>query len=1050
MENVMKTPRPIPGLSRKDEEEQLARIIAVAQENLERTAGRSRELTEELHDLMETYGPKDKEALALLFNTQSQMRENQRDLIRCRKARKKPYFGRIDFLDGRIRQEESYYVGRVGISQNGREPLVIDWRAPVASVYYENSLGPCRYTVKNEGTFAIDLKRKRTYEIENDKLKDFYDSDVVANDELLNKYLARNKKAVLGEIIATIQKEQNAIIRKSPKTNLIVQGVAGSGKTTVAMHRISYILYNYEEFRPEDFYIIGSNRILLNYITGVLPELDVYGVSQMTMEELFVRLLYEDWDREKYRIRPADRKDPRICRKGSLSWFHDLEEFCNAYERQQIPAKDIRLKKTGALLLSAASIRQYLEEYPRMSMQSKINMLNARLLAKLENELSGKYISCTPEEKKELQKACRQHFGGNAWKGSVFRLYGEFLKEQKRNEKSVPFEEDCFDVYDLAALAFLYKRIKETDGIREASHVIIDEAQDFGMMAYGALAYCLRGCTYTIMGDVSQNIHFGYGLNDWKELQDLILTGTFDSFELLKKSYRNTVEISDFATEILRHGNFSIYPVEPISRHGNPVVIRECADEEDMLRQSAEIIRGWQQEERETIAVICRDQEEAATVSENLGKYLPLADSNLETAEFGSGIMVLPVEYTKGLEFDAVLIYHPSGEHYPCEDGYVKLLYVAATRALHELAVVHRGDLTDLIAKPVPEEKRMGSLEGRAKKPFRFETKRELTDKEQMARDVLQGNKERAMRDYLGPKPLVVSSPKEKKTEKVGMHGRDPSGDLIKKGEKEGKSAEVSEKIQETGKEHPDREMPVNPSRWKFGTAPDSSVLRPRGHGRIDNSVRMVRRTKQHVELISSYGTLRISPAEDDVIRVQFVKGRLTPFAEGFWNYQPPAALVWSARENKSLVEIATEKLTVRVDKKTGAVQFLEKGGRLLLAEKAALPRQVEEAPAGQTWTYFDWGKKEKLWAKGLLAQDLERVDQKARYISFGGKKLRMPLVVSELGYGIGIAAGNTVMCCDIPMYGPYVYTEGSGQIDYYFFFGGSSRETLQLYQKVQ
>lgn len=129
---------------------------------------------------------------------------------------------------------------------------------------------------------------KRTYEIENDTLKDFYDSDVVANDELLTKYLAKNKKAVLGEIIATIQKEQNEIIRKSPKQNVIVQGSAGSGKTTVAMHRISYILYNYDkEFLPEDFYIIGSNRILLNYITSVLPDLDVYGIRQMTMEQIF-------------------------------------------------------------------------------------------------------------------------------------------------------------------------------------------------------------------------------------------------------------------------------------------------------------------------------------------------------------------------------------------------------------------------------------------------------------------------------------------------------------------------------------------------------------------------------------------------------------------------------------------------------------------------------------------------------------------------------------------------------------------------------------------
>ena len=193
-QNQAKGFRPIPGLSREAEEEQLSRIIRIAQTNLEKTEKSGTRLADELHELMETYGTKDKEALALFHNTQSQMRENQRDLIRCRKARKKPYFGRIDFRDPKQPCAESYYVGRVGISENGSEPAVIDWRAPVASVYYENTMGRCSYTVKNEGQCEIDLKRKRTYEIADDRLIDFYDSDVVANDELLTRYLARNKR----------------------------------------------------------------------------------------------------------------------------------------------------------------------------------------------------------------------------------------------------------------------------------------------------------------------------------------------------------------------------------------------------------------------------------------------------------------------------------------------------------------------------------------------------------------------------------------------------------------------------------------------------------------------------------------------------------------------------------------------------------------------------------------------------------------------------------------------------------------------------------------
>lgn len=174
--------------------------------------------------------------------------------------------------------------------------IVADWRAPIANVYYENGLGSCSYMAPGNKRITIGLNRKRTYEIEEDRLIDYFDSEVVANDELLTKYLAKNKEAVLGEIIATIQKEQNDIIRRTPFANMIVQGVAGSGKTTVAMHRISYIMYNYgKDFRAEDFCIVGSNHILLNYITGVLPDLDVHGIRQMTMEQLFIRLLYEDW-----------------------------------------------------------------------------------------------------------------------------------------------------------------------------------------------------------------------------------------------------------------------------------------------------------------------------------------------------------------------------------------------------------------------------------------------------------------------------------------------------------------------------------------------------------------------------------------------------------------------------------------------------------------------------------------------------------------------------------------------------------------------------------
>lgn len=375
-------------------------------------------LAEELHAMQEEFDENDKEAQTLWHNADARFKFVNQDLRRAEQARKKPYFGRIDFRDKKLKKDEVYYIGRSVIADNPAEPEVIDWRAPIASIYYDAALGDVSYSVKGEGKYDITLSRKRTYEIENDELKDFYDSDVVANDELLTKYLARNKKAVLGEIIATIQQEQNEVIRKKPQHNMIVQGAAGSGKTTVAMHRISYILYNYEqEFAPEDFYIVGSNQVLLNYITGVLPELNVYGVSQMTMEQLFVRLLYEDWDKS-WQIKPVV-KGVTPAVKGTLVWFKELENFCLRYEYRAIPREDVVIEKTGKVLLDRATIARLLKETKDLSRADKISRLTDYLMARLENELSGKYYSYTQPEKQKLKHYYETYFGKREWKGSV-------------------------------------------------------------------------------------------------------------------------------------------------------------------------------------------------------------------------------------------------------------------------------------------------------------------------------------------------------------------------------------------------------------------------------------------------------------------------------------------------------------------------------------------------------------------------------------------------------------------------------------------------------
>ena len=1074
----------IPGLTREEEEAQLAKVIGIAEQNLEQAKADIRLANEDLADLMETYDAKEAEGLALWNNATAKLNAYQHGMARLEKARKKPYFGRIDFQDPRLSFLESYYIGRVGISDEKAEPVVLDWRAPISSVYYENSTGPCSYTVSSEGTFSIDLKRKRTYEIENDHLKDFFDSDVVANDELLTKYLAKNKKAVLGEIIATIQQEQNLIIRRSPKTNLIVQGVAGSGKTTVAMHRISYILYNYEEdFRPEDFYIIGSNRILLNYITSVLPELDVYGIRQMTMEQLFIRLLYEDWDEEKYMVHTIDRADEKNSIKGGSGWFFDLENFCRTYEAEQIPREPVRLEKTGTLLLDAEYIDNYCREQSTLSMEGKMCMLNEILLAKFENEVSGKEVTFPAREKKALKRKYEKYFGDGKWRGSIFDLYLQFLEQQAEKGKAVEVPENSFDVYDLAALAYLYKRIKENDPVREASHVVIDEAQDFGMMAYQVLHYCLRACTYTIMGDTSQNIHFSYGLNDWEELKKLILTGTYDAFGVLRKSYRNTVEISDFANEILRHGDFAIYPVEPVLRHGTTVQKEAFADEAALLAAGVQKIKAWQEQGYETIAVVCRDEAEAAATARKLKKYVPVVEEDLETAEFGEGVMVLPVAYTKGLEFDAVLLLDPTEEKYPENDGQVKLLYVAATRALHELAVLYTGKLTGILAKKAPK--------GRHNQEFAMETltkakeyeKVSLTQKEAREENRAIGIQEMDERNSHGPKRIVIkpeqipgrapgntsttgtavmpksSTGMRKAAAETGkeiaaktMQQRAPEGVSAvfagaayrgKTGGKAPGSRPATAGIQSEKAEQPEH---MNTSPYAFGAIPENELLRMKGHSRIKCAVKWAKKGKAAVEMASMYGILRITPITPEVIRISFVKGVTAKVQDTYWKPKADTSFPWSAKESKTAVLVETEKLRVMVEKKDGAVQFFTPDHKLVLSEKRDEPRMID---GGMTWTFFDWSGSEKLKAKGILSTEWLDLTAKARYVSFGGKQARMPLVVSNRGYGIAAAASRTALLCNVRTFGTYLHTAGDGQIDYYFILGKDRDEIIKQYKEL-
>ena len=1056
-------------ISEKAENEYLEKTLAIVRVNVENYGKEVVRMSADIDEMLAHYHDNDVEVYTILNNTITLRDHMKRALARNEKAEAKPYFGRIVFHDESLNKEESVYIGKGGISKDATHWMVVDWRAPVANVYYENGLGKCSYSAPEGKQIDIDLELKRTYEIENGRLLDFFDTEVVANDDLLTKYLAKNKQAVLSEIIATIQKEQNDIIRKSPYHNIIVQGVAGSGKTTVAMHRISFILYNYQErFKPDDFYIVGSNRILLNYITGVLPDLDVYGIRQMTMEQLFVRLLYEDWDEKKYQILSSDKMTAKGSVKGTLQWFHDLEAYCRELEWEVIPRKSVYLNpkqfvegirdgKTGVFdetigkqinpkdlitLMSRETIERYIKQNPTVSVQSKINMLGERIMSKFKDEFLGKGVSYTESERKAIRKAYRGVFGKKVWAQSIFDMYREFLDLQFAKGYDVKVPDTAFDVYDLAALAYLYKRIKETEVISEAHHVVIDEAQDFGMMAYCVLKFCIKDCTYTIMGDISQNIHFGYGLNDWEELKTLLLTNETDSFGVLKKSYRNTVEISEFATNILHHGQFSIYPVEPIIRHGSAVQVSEIKDRKILWKNAAKVCQDWQKKGLDTIAVICRNPENARTAAAELGKYVSVIESDLEKAVFGSGIMVLPVEYTKGLEFDAVLILNPTREEYPVDDGHAKLLYVAATRALHELCVLHSGDLTGLIADPIPEK----TFEEAAKKAAKIDVEKaaekELPLSQKQNRTV---NPERKIWDGQN-NASKTSDTSFFHRKKISVQHSPVLKELKEpKEQKEQSQSQIEQQKPVSVTKPAEKKTPE----ILFGDMPATEILRPAGHSKIDLAVRWVIKQPDGLYLQSRYGVMRLSPVGSAIIRITFAKGQQLAATTNSKIAVQHIDSMWMYKESSKSVELMTDELILQVDKVTGSIHYLTRDKKLLLAERGKESRQIETGLDGRnkSWLFLDWQKNENLFGMGAQGENRINLRGTARYISHEKHVGVLPFLLSDNGYGILIAADGPTMCCDISTYGSYIYTEDEMQMDYYFITGKRENTIINAYR---
>lgn len=656
-----------------------------------------------------------------------QMLEIQREQRQQRLeiAEREPYFGRIDFQEMVHPAPKPLYIGKAGVAhEKSNEVLVVDWRAPVASLFYAFSGGEAPVTYESpDGDVEGTVHLKRNLMVRDGKLERVVDSYVrgqeeeTVTDEFLLYRLGESKDNKLRDIVSTIQQEQDRIIRTDKNKAVFIQGVAGSGKTTVALHRLAYLLYRYAgAIRADRMVIFAPNRMFLDYISGVLPELGVGDILQTTfadwaLEQLQAAVrLDEDFDPFTYWFehpRTRDEMDTATSRlKGSLDFKSLVDAKLVLTESSLIPEESFEpmagWKVTPAMIIEWLSTDDSNEPYMK-----RRTRLVSRLKRWLESEWKTRRLT-----DKTLKSKLNTKLNAYTKKIPSFtapQLYTSLLGEAAAQEllgadackntmKSL--KKKLILPEDLAPLVYIQLRMYGSEQ-PPYDHIVIDEAQDYSPFQLEALKQCQRQPSMTVLGDLQQGIHGYAGIHSWKELTALFPDTDTGYFEL-DRSYRSTMEIIDFANLVLGSMGDGVKPAVPVFRSGETVDVIDAGTDAERLAGVVQTVKEWQASGHyRTIAVLGRTARSCAAIAAELeaaGLPCSLVESKQEA--YGGGLTVVPAYLAKGLEFDAVLIADADAASFGSHDA--KLLYVACTRALHKLKLLYSGELTTLVAERGP------------------------------------------------------------------------------------------------------------------------------------------------------------------------------------------------------------------------------------------------------------------------------------------------------------------------------------------------------------
>lgn len=657
-----------------------------------------------------------------------------------------PYFARFDFKGLNEKEINEIYIGKKLITGKNGEIIAYDWRSPICSMYYDYNIGKSEYKLNNE-TKKGEILSKRQIIIKDGVLKDVLEQDTLSNDSILMKYLNEHADSRLKTIIATIQKEQNKIIRSPMNKDYIIQGVAGSGKTTVALHRIAYLLYNEARNTNEaDFMIIGPNKYFLNYISELLPELDVKNIYQTTFDEIALNNLNCKVKVESRNITLqnvlSNQTDKEIISyKNSMQYMNLIERFINDYMKshltEAITYEGIELCSKERLSVIYDSIfntrsyserinnftkmltKQIKEHYDDLIHQVWLNY-REEVLSLPKNSPERKELTKMVDEIQEtIKKGCSTQIKNyfKFTKVNSLYLYQAFIENIDLYKNEISVDIDKLKEYTLSKLT--KKQITSDDlapmllinqmlnGIKQDgkyNHLVIDEAQDLSIPQYYMLKRIFPQAKIDVFGDINQSIYDYQAFDNWEQLNSVIFDNKAEFLEL-NKSYRTTTQIADtskLVLEKLKNNN----SVNCITRSGKDVFV--SSNEENnvitIINQIKQIIdNGY-----ETIAIICKDDKETENLFKKLKKYnLDITKISENNEKYTGGLCILPSYLSKGLEFDAVIISNANDILYTEDNIDLKLLYVSVTRAMHELYINYNGNITKSLESLVKEKNKI-------------------------------------------------------------------------------------------------------------------------------------------------------------------------------------------------------------------------------------------------------------------------------------------------------------------------------------------------------